>query len=141
MYVHNHFNFTSKILSVAVKVFVQQVTFTPIFNIYFFSMQSLLAGATLSDTAERLKKAVPTSVYNSFKLWPAVTAFSFVYVGPEFRPLFFGAIAVGWQTYLSWLNQNAAKEVQTVDTDTVEATRLQSVLDGNTLSPGAGTKT
>lgn len=120
MFVHNHFNFPSKVLSVAVKVLVQQVTFTPIFNTYFFGMQSLLAGATVPDTLERLKKAVPTSVINSFKLWPAVSAFSFVYVGPEFRPLFFGIIAVGWQTYLSWLNQNAARQVR-IEEDMAEA--------------------
>ncbi|KAK2768220.1 hypothetical protein FQN54_000072 [Arachnomyces sp. PD_36] len=112
MYVHNNFNFPSKILSILTKVLVQQITFTPIFNIYFFSAQSLLAGSSPTDTLERLKKAVPTSVLNSFKLWPAVSAFSFVYVKAEFRPLFFGAVAVGWQTYLSWLNQNAAREVR-----------------------------
>lgn len=46
---------------------------------------------------------------------------------------------MGWQTYLSWLNQNAAKEVQAVDT--VEATHLQPVIDGKTIGPGEGMKT
>lgn len=111
MFLHNHFNYPSKLLSVLTKVVVQQICFTPVFNTYFFSMHSLLAGGTLEETWERLKKALPVSITNSVKLWPAVTAFSFMYVPAQFRNVFSGIIAVGWQTYLSWLNQKAAREV------------------------------
>ncbi|CAG7988505.1 unnamed protein product [Penicillium olsonii] len=110
-FLSNNFNYSSKILSILTKVVVQQTFFTPVFNTYFFSVHSLLAGATLDETWERLKKAVPVSIQNSVKLWPAVTAFSFMYVPAQFRNVFSGCIAVGWQTYLSWLNQKAAKEV------------------------------
>ncbi|OKL64305.1 hypothetical protein UA08_00916 [Talaromyces atroroseus] len=111
MFLHHNFNYTSKFLSIATKVAVQQAVFTPVFSTYFFSAQSLLAGASLEETWERLKKALPPSIGNSIKLWPAVTAFSFMYVPPHFRAVFGGAISVGWQTYLSWLNQKAAREV------------------------------
>jgi hypothetical protein len=111
MFLGNHFNYPSKILSILTKVIVQQVCFTPVFNTYFFSVHSLLGGATMEETYERLKKALPVSITNSVKLWPAVTAFSFMYVPAQFRNVFSGVIAVGWQTYLSWLNQKAAKEV------------------------------
>ncbi|KAE8355007.1 hypothetical protein BDV28DRAFT_129942 [Aspergillus coremiiformis] len=112
MFLHNHFNFASKFLSILTKVVVQQVVFTPVFNTYFFSVHSLLSGATMEETWERLKKALPVSITNSAKLWPAVTAFSFMYVPPPFWNIFSGCIAVGWQTYLSWLNQKAAREVE-----------------------------
>ncbi|KAJ5385449.1 Mpv17/PMP22 [Penicillium concentricum] len=111
LFLGNHFNYPSKLLSILTKVVVQQSCFTPVFNTYFFSMHSLLAGATLDETYERVKKALPVSIQNSVKLWPAVTAFMFMYVPPQFRNIFSGGIAVGWQTYLSWLNQKAAKEV------------------------------
>jgi hypothetical protein len=111
MFLHHNFNYTSKFLSILTKVCVQQAVFAPVFNTYFFAMQSLLSGATLEETWERLKKAVPISVYNSVKVWPTVTAFSFMYIPPHFRSVFGGSIAVGWQTYLSWLNQKAAREV------------------------------
>lgn len=111
MFLHHTFNYSSKFLSILTKVSVQQAVFTPVFNTYFFSMQSLLAGATLEETWERVKRAVPVSIKNSVKLWPAVTAFSFMYVPPHFRSVFGGSVAVGWQTYLSWLNQKAAREV------------------------------
>ncbi|KAJ5987511.1 hypothetical protein N7451_011876 [Penicillium sp. IBT 35674x] len=133
-FLHNNFNFSSKLLSILTKVTVQQIVFTPVFNTYFFSVHSLLAGATFEETWERLKKALPVSISNSVKLWPAVTAFSFMYVPPEYRNVFSGVIAVGWQTYLSWLNQKAAREVQQAEAAIEAAT--SSAKAGNLLPAG-----
>ena len=110
MYLNRSFNYSSRMLSLATKVTVNQIVFTPVFNSYFFGMQSLLSGDTVLDAWERIKRTVPTSFINSCKLWPAVTAFSFTYIQPQYRALFAGVIAVGWQSYLSWLNQRAANE-------------------------------
>lgn len=71
-------------------------------------MQTLLSGATFPEIIERIKNTVPTSWINSCKLWPAVTAFSFTYIPIQYRSIFGGVIAIGWQTYLSLLNQRAA---------------------------------
>ena len=110
MYLNRSFNYPSRMLSLATKVTVNQIVFTPVFNSYFFGMQSLLSGDTVLEAWERIKRTVPTSFINSCKLWPAVTAFSFTYIQPQYRALFAGVIAVGWQSYLSWLNQRAANE-------------------------------
>jgi hypothetical protein len=108
LFLHTHFNYaSSRVLSIAVKVTVNQLCFTPIFNTYFFGMQSLLAGDSLAAVADRIRRTVPVSMLNSCKLWPPVTAFSFAVVPVEYRPLFAGVIAVGWQTYLSYLNRLA----------------------------------
>jgi protein Mpv17 len=109
LYLARNFNYPSKAGSIVVKVLVNQIVFTPIFNSYFFGMQSALSGAGLSEIVERIKNTVPTSWKNSWKLWPVVTAFSFAFVRVELRGLFAGVIAIGWQTYLSILNQRAAK--------------------------------
>jgi protein Mpv17 len=84
------FNYSSKVLSIAVKVGVNQVMFTPLFNSYFFGMQSALTGATPAEIWERIRNTVPTSWVNSLKLWPAVTAFSFTFVPLHFRSIFAG---------------------------------------------------
>ncbi|MCJ1310284.1 hypothetical protein MMC25_003946 [Agyrium rufum] len=110
MFLGRHFNYASKIRSIATKVFVNQLVFTPVFNTYFFSMQTLLAGDGIDGAIERVKKTVPISMYNSIKLWPVITAFSFTYVDQHYRALFHGVIAIGWQSYLSWLNAKAASE-------------------------------
>ena len=110
MYLGTIFNYPSKLLSLATKVVVNQIVFTPVFNSYFFGMQSLLSGDSFADAWERIKRTVPTSFVNSCKLWPAVTAFNFTYVLPQYRALFAGLVAVGWQSYLSLLNFRTANE-------------------------------
>lgn len=110
VFLSNNFNYTSKLLSLFTKVAVNQICYTPIFNSYFFGMQALLVGDTLEEVWQRIRRTVPVSMYNSLKLWPAVTAFSFSFIPLEYRSVFAGVIAVGWQTYLSFLNRLAEKE-------------------------------
>jgi protein Mpv17 len=107
MFLGNHFNYSSKLLSLTTKVTVNQLAFTPLFNSYFFGMQSFLSGDSLPAVWERIQRTVPTSFINSCKLWPAVTAFSFTFIDPQYRSIFAGFIAIGWQTYLSYLNRQA----------------------------------
>lgn len=114
IFLGNHFNYTSKFLSLLTKVAVNQLLFTPIFNTYFFGMQSLLSGDSLQEICTRIQRTVPISFVNSCKLWPAVTAFSFAYVSPQYRSIFAGFIAIGWQTYLSFLNRSAEEGEEVV---------------------------
>ncbi|KAI0014252.1 hypothetical protein F4779DRAFT_558869 [Xylariaceae sp. FL0662B] len=104
------FNFPSQALSVSAKVVFNQLTFTPVFNTYFFGFQALLCGDTPAEIWDRITRTVPVSFVNSWKLWPAVTAFSFTFVPVEYRSVFAGVVAVGWQTYLSYLNRQAEAE-------------------------------
>lgn len=110
MFLGNHFNYSSKILSLATKVTINQAVFTPINNTYFFGMQSFLSGDSVEQIWDRIKRTVPTSMINSLKLWPAVTAFSFTFIEAQYRSIFAGIIAIGWQTYLSYLNRKAEVE-------------------------------
>ena len=114
MYLGTIFNYPSKFLSLATKVVVNQIVFTPVFNSYFFGMQSLLSGDSFADAWERIKRTVPVSFINSWKVWPAITCFNFTYVLPQYRALFAGVVAVGWQSYLSLLNYRAANEEKRV---------------------------
>lgn len=107
LFLGRNFNYSSHALSLAVKIVVNQTFFTPLFNTYFFGMQSLLAGASLEDAWRRVRETVPVSWKNSWKVWPAVTAFSFTFIAPQNRSVFAGVIAIGWQSYLSWLNKMA----------------------------------
>jgi len=117
IYLGNSFNYASPALSLLTKVVVNQLLYTPVFNSYFFGMQALLSGHHspltwdgLAGIAEHVRRTVPTSFVNSCKLWPAVTAFSFTFVPADFRSVFAGVIAIGWQTYLSFLNRKAEGE-------------------------------
>ena len=92
MYLGTSFNYPSKVLSIATKVVVNQAAFTPVFGTYFFGMQSLLSGDSIFVAWDRVKKTVPISAYNACKVWPAVTAFSYTYIQPQYRSLFAGTL-------------------------------------------------
>ena len=85
-------------------------------------MQAALAGENVEAIWERVKHTVPVSFVNSCKLWPAVTAFSFAFIPLEYRSLFAGFIAVGWQTYLSFLNRLAEERGSSTRVEIAEAT-------------------
>lgn len=110
MWLSRNFNYSSRIVSIATKIIVNQAIFTPVYNTYFFGMQAFLAGDNMVEVWERVKRTVPTSMKNSVKLWPAVTAVNFAFVPLEYRSIFAGFIAVGWQVYLTWLNRLAEED-------------------------------
>lgn len=93
MWLNRHFNYPSFLLSLGTKIVVNQLVFATTFNTYFFSMQSLLSGASVWEAWERVKNTVPRSFIDSWKLWPAVTAFSFTFITAQYRFLFAGESA------------------------------------------------
>ncbi|KAK1248597.1 hypothetical protein MKX08_006817 [Trichoderma sp. CBMAI-0020] len=105
MFLAKNFNYTSRALSLGVKLVTNQLIFAPGINIYFFSMQALLAGDGISGAVQRVRDTLLTSWINSCKIWPIVMAFSLSYVPLEYRSLFTGTINVFWQGYLSLLNK------------------------------------
>jgi len=94
MYLGRSFNYASKLLSLGVKVIVNQIVFAPIFLCSFFGIHTLLSGDGLVEAWNRIERTLPTSFINSCKLWPAVTAFSFTYITPQYRALFAGESAL-----------------------------------------------
>ncbi|KAI0150381.1 hypothetical protein GGR57DRAFT_472619 [Xylariaceae sp. FL1272] len=118
------FVYPSKLLSILTQVAVHQCTFTPIFNAYFFGMQALLSGDNLPEAWHRVTDTVPTSWINSLKLWPAVMAFNFAFIPFAYRSIVSGTVAVGWQTYLSFLNAKAEKLERTRKTKAIERAGL-----------------
>ncbi|KAK4223020.1 hypothetical protein QBC38DRAFT_488622 [Podospora fimiseda] len=125
-YLSLNFNYSSRILSLLTKVVLMQTCFTPVFNTYFFGMQALLSGATMPDVWERITKTVPTSIYNSCKIWPIVMGINFAYVPLPFRSVFSGGVAVGWQTYLSYLNRQAERSSAMAKVEALEETGLRT---------------
>lgn len=100
----------SKPVAVALRVMINQLCFTPVFLTAYFSLQSFLTGASAEETAERLQETLPTAYKNSCQLWPAVSAINFYWIKLEYRSVFSGVVAIGWNVYLSYLTQKAGAE-------------------------------
>lgn len=100
----------SKPVAVALQVMINQLCFTPVFLTTFFSLQSFLTGATAEETKQRLQETLPTAYKNSCQLWPAVSAINFYWIKLEYRSVFSGVVAIGWNAYLSYLTQKRGTE-------------------------------
>ncbi|GKZ33182.1 hypothetical protein AbraIFM66950_002971 [Aspergillus brasiliensis] len=109
LFLGRRFNYSSPSLSLGAKVAVNQLLYTPLFNVYFFAFHAILSGEGIMGAVERVKNTVPISIPRSFIYWPFVTAFNFTYVKPQSRSLTTSLFAVFWQSYLSWLNNSAEK--------------------------------
>ncbi|KAI3003335.1 hypothetical protein CBS147346_5475 [Aspergillus niger] len=109
LFLGRRFNYSSSSLSLGVRVAVNQLLYTPLFNVYFFAFHGILSGEGIMGAVERVKNTVPTSIPRSFIYWPFVTAFNFTYVAPQSRSVATSVFAIFWQSYLSWLNNSAAK--------------------------------
>lgn len=107
IFLSKNFNYKSKPLSLLAKVLFNQVTFAVAFPAYFFTGQALLAGENMQRTVERLKDTMGPVWFNSWKVWPLTTAIAITYIPLGYRALFSGVVAIGWQTYLSWMNRQA----------------------------------
>ncbi|KAF8455933.1 hypothetical protein BGX38DRAFT_1087978, partial [Terfezia claveryi] len=99
-----------KPVAVALRVMINQLCFTPVFLTAFFSLQSFLTGATAEETKERLQETLPAAYKNSCQLWPAVSAINFYWIKFEYRSVFSGVVAIGWNAYLSYLTQKRVAE-------------------------------
>ncbi|KAL7951676.1 hypothetical protein V8C42DRAFT_304837 [Trichoderma barbatum] len=100
-----NFNYSSRAVSLGVKIVMNQLLFATYMNVYFFSMQALLTGEGINGAVQRVRDTLLTSWINSCKIWPFVMAFNLSYVPLEYRALFAGFINLGWQAYLSLLNR------------------------------------
>ena len=125
------------VLSLGNRIVVNQLTFTPVFLTYFFTSHAVLAPlitrspdpSALPSAGElggKLAETVSRGFVNSWKLWPAVTAFQFTLVQPQYRVSVGWIATFGWQTYLGWLNMRTAREKEEKK-GTIEGNMTQEV--------------
>ncbi|KAL7270463.1 Protein required for ethanol metabolism [Rhizina undulata] len=87
---------------IVARVALDQLVFTPINLTLFFSAMSLLEGG---GPAEKLRGSFWTGLVSNWKVWPAVQLVNFRVVPLEYRLLVVNVVSLGWNSYLSYLNQ------------------------------------
>ncbi|SAL95051.1 hypothetical protein [Absidia glauca] len=94
------------------KVAIDQVLFAPVFIGVFFSTQGLFEGKSLDQIKEKLDHGYTTAVVNNYKLWPAVQFFNFYFVPLNHRLMVTNVVALGWNSYLSWINHQSSSQAK-----------------------------
>ena len=63
-----------------------------------------------SSPAEKLNHSYFAALKMNYLIWPAVQLVNFRFVPLQHRLMFVNVIAIGWNSYLSWLNAKGAKK-------------------------------
>ncbi|CDH49613.1 protein sym1 [Lichtheimia corymbifera JMRC:FSU:9682] len=93
------------------KVAVDQFLCAPVFIGIFFSAQGLLEGKSVNEIKEKLQQGYTTAVLANYKLWPAVQLVNFYAVPLYYRLAVTNVVAIGWNAYLSNVNQRSSSSV------------------------------
>ncbi|KAL0080409.1 integral membrane protein mpv17 pmp22 family [Phycomyces blakesleeanus] len=95
------------------KVAIDQCLFAPAFIGVFFSAQGLFEGKSVEEIKHKLQTGYPTAVISNYKLWPAVQFFNFYFIPLNHRLMVTNLVALGWNAYLSTINQRSSTSKDT----------------------------
>ncbi|TGJ73572.1 Protein required for ethanol metabolism [Orbilia oligospora] len=83
------------------RVAADQIIFTPVNLLCFFTGMTVLEGG---NPKEKLERSYLTTLRNNWMLWPTVQLVNFKFVPLEHRLLVVNVISLGWNSYLSYAN-------------------------------------
>ncbi|CAO3593188.1 unnamed protein product [Absidia cylindrospora] len=84
---------------------LDQVLFTPIILGCFMGGISLLERQSMDEIHEKFQTSYVQGLTNAYRFWPFANLFVFSVVPTMYRPLVNSTFAIGWNSYLSYLNQ------------------------------------
>lgn len=87
----------------AARLALDQFVFAPISIGVFLSSMAVLEG---TSPEEKLRRNYTTALKSQYYLWPAVQGINFTLVPLHHRVLFVNFISIGWNCYLSHLNNS-----------------------------------
>ncbi|KAG0275495.1 Protein required for ethanol metabolism [Linnemannia exigua] len=94
------------------RVAIDQIFFAPCFIASFFVGQGLLAGESREAIQARLNKGYLGALKSNYIVWPAVQCANFWLVPLQHRLMVVNTFALGWNTYLSHVNQTSRASVE-----------------------------
>ncbi|KAK9762215.1 Protein required for ethanol metabolism [Basidiobolus ranarum] len=92
-------------LALLCRVAIDQTVYAPFIVGVFFISQGVLSGCSLHEVQERLRAGYPTALLNNWKVWPISNLIIFYLLPLHYRFLLGNVVSLGWNTYLSFLNQ------------------------------------
>merc|ERR1712100_416597 len=71
-----------------IKVLVDQAFYTPLVNIAFYTVQTLLSGGSLADAKRTIRAKLIRTLAMAYRVWPLASWINQTYVPEEMRVLF-----------------------------------------------------
>ncbi|XP_064652217.1 protein Mpv17-like isoform X2 [Lineus longissimus] len=92
-------------LATVKRVALDQTVMAPLFLVSFISGMGALRGDSTDVIKSNLKRDFAPVLLNNYKLWPGVQLVNFYLVPLQHRLLVVNVVALGWNTYLAWMNE------------------------------------
>ncbi|KAL1932325.1 hypothetical protein VTP01DRAFT_9381 [Rhizomucor pusillus] len=105
---------TTPLAGLVKKVAADQLLSAPIFIGVFFTVQGLFEGKPVNEIKEKLQNGYTSALFANYKLWPAVQFINFYYTPLNYRLMVTNLVALGWNAYLSTVNQQASSASEVV---------------------------
>lgn len=98
---------TSSGLNTLSKVLVDQLLFSPVSLVFYFSTMSTLEhGFDINLIKAKLHNNAWSTLVTNWSVWPFVQAINFKYIKVEHRLTVINVVAIFWNAYLSFKNNN-----------------------------------
>ncbi|KAH7256426.1 protein SYM1 [Fusarium tricinctum] len=94
-------NLRNKKAEVLARVACDQLGFAPVMIGVFLGSMATMEG---KSAQERIEKTWWSALKANWLLWPAVQFINFSFIPLQHRLFFANIIAIGWNSYLSWVN-------------------------------------
>lgn len=88
--------------AVVKKVLTDQLIFSPVFIAILVTSLNLLQGLSWDEAVTKVQNSYFDILLTGYQIWPAVQVVNFYFIPIQYRVLLVQAVAVVWNTYLSW---------------------------------------
>lgn len=82
------------------KVFLDQTTFGPLFNLFYFYVIGFLEGRDLTSIHSNIGRDYVNVMMMNYRIWPLVNILNFRFVPQQLRVLFGNIVSIFWTTYV-----------------------------------------
>lgn len=90
------------------RVAFDQLGFSPLCGIpLYYTCLGIMDGKSSSEIREHLSKNYKTTLFTNWSIWPMVQFLNFRFMPPDYRLLMVNTISIGWNTFLSYMNNRA----------------------------------
>ncbi|KAL7748270.1 Protein required for ethanol metabolism [Sorochytrium milnesiophthora] len=100
------------IANLLTRVALDQFAFSPVSMATFFAVNGVMEGLDMGEIREKLRNSYWTGLVSNWKVWPGIQLLNFYFVPVNHRTLVVNTVALGWNTYLSDLNNKATLQAR-----------------------------